>query len=180
MLDRTQAALIVVDIQDVLMPKNAEVVEEYLGKLVKLVHSAQALDVPVLVTEQNPKRLGGTNARVAEAFGDGPRIGKMAFGCFGEPAFCQALEEMGRRQLIVCGMETHVCVMQTVLTALEQGFEPFVVRDAVVSMHKPDFKAGLERMAQAGAALVTTQMAVFELLRAAGTPEFKKMLPLLK
>jgi nicotinamidase-related amidase len=104
----------------------------------------------------------------------------MEFGCLANENFRRALENSGRRQLLVCGMETHICVMQTVLAALEAGYEVFVVRDAVASMHETEHEAGLARMKQAGAVIVTTQMTLFELLRAAGTPAFRSMLPLLK
>lgn len=180
MLERSTTALIVVDIQDVLMPKEAAVTAAFKASACKLIHCAQCLELPIVVTEQNPEKLGGTNETVLETLGDGPRLSKMEFGCFANTGFCEALEATGCTQLLVTGMETHICVMQTILQGIELGHEMFVVRDAVASMHKADYKAGLYRMAQAGAQLVSAQMAIFELLRAAGTPEFRRMLPLLK
>lgn len=180
MLERDKSILLVIDIQDKLLPKDAAMAERFLAKAIKLIRSAQCLHVPILVSEQNPEKLGGTNARVSEALGDIRRTAKMEFGCMANAEFRDALAATGRRQLLATGMETHVCVMQTVLAALEAGYEVFVARDAVASMEKDEYQAGLERMSGAGAALVTVQMAVFEWLRAAGTPEFRSMLPLLK
>ena len=180
MLDRKKCALVVVDIQDVLMPKSEEVVEQYLSRLIKLIHAAQALDMPILVTEQYPERLGITTPRVIEALGDVPRLPKMEFGCLANDAFRQALKATEREQLLVVGMETHVCVLQTALQAVMDGYDVYIVRDAVVSSRKSEYQAALDRMRQEDICLVTTDMAIFELLREAGTPEFKKMLPLLK
>jgi nicotinamidase-related amidase len=180
MLRCEDALLLVIDIQDVLMPKRDGVAESFVAQCVKLIKCAKTLSIPRLVTEQNPDRLGGTTAAVAEALESAPRIDKMEFGCLANENFRRALENSGRRQLLVCGMETHICVMQTVLAALEAGYEVFVVRDAVASMHETEHEAGLARMKQAGAVIVTTQMTLFELLRAAGTPAFRSMLPLLK
>jgi len=124
--------------------------------------------------------LGQTNERVASELAGLEPIEKVSFGCFGEPAFVDALEAAGRRQLLVVGVETHVCVLQTVLAGMERGYEAFVARDGVGSRKPSDYEAGLARMAANGAQLVTVEMAMFEMLRAAGTPEFKKILPLIK
>lgn len=180
MLEKEESVLVVVDIQDILMPKSVEVVEEYLAKAEKLIRVALALDIPVLTTEQNPQRLGATNARILEALGDTPRIPKMEFGCMANKTFSNALEATGRNQLLLIGMETHVCVMQTAVQALDEGYEVFVVSDAVVSARKSDYKAGLRRMEQEEVLLVSTEMAIFEWLREAGTPEFKGALPFIK
>ena len=180
MLSKDNAVLVVVDIQDVLMPKSPEVVESYLRQASKLIRVARALGLPLLVTEQNPERLGGTNAAILDALGDTPLLPKLEFGCLANEAFLEALEDSGRRQLIIVGMEAHVCVLQTALDALDRGYEVFIVRDAVVSSRKSDYKAGLARMSQEGAVCVSTEMAIFEMLRKAGTPEFKQVLPLIK
>lgn len=180
MLLKDDVVLAVIDIQDVLMPKAPDVATGYLAQAAKLIRVMHALEIPVLVTEQNPERLGVTNSGIIEALGDVPRLPKMEFGCLANDAFRETLEETGRNQLVIVGMETHVCVMQTALEALELGHEVFIVRDAVVSARKSDYDAGLERMRQEGALLVSTEMVIFELLRKAGTPEFKKVLPLIK
>ncbi|WP_320178469.1 isochorismatase family protein [Roseovarius pacificus] len=180
MLNRAHAVLVVVDFQDKLMPKDPEVVTAFLDNAVKLIQTAKTLDIPILVTEQYPEKLGGSTARIDEALGGTPRLPKLEFSCFANDGFREALAATGRRQCIVMGMETHICVLQTTLGLKDGGFEPYVVRDAVVSAKKAEYKAGLARLVQEGVPLVTAQMTIFELLRAAGTPEFKKMLPLLK
>jgi nicotinamidase-related amidase len=180
LLDRNAAALLVIDIQDVLMPKDPAVSETFLANARKLIQCARGLEIPVIVTEQNPGRLGGTNADIANALGDFVPLGKMAFSCFADAAFREALGALGRSQLLIIGMETHICVLQTALQAVEAGYQPFVARDAVTSMLRAEYEAGLARLAPAGIPLVTAQMAIFEWLRAAGTAEFKKLLPWLK
>ncbi|MFP4501709.1 MAG: isochorismatase family protein [Candidatus Hydrogenedentota bacterium] len=180
MLTREQAALVVVDFQDKLMPKKEEVVDAFLERAVKLIRTAQTLDMPVLVTEQYPEKLGSSTERIAQALADTPRFAKFAFSAWGDPGFREALGATGRNQCLVMGMESHICVLQTALGLQEAGLSPYVVRDACVSMKKEEHKAGLARLMQEGVPLVTTQMAIFELLGAAGTPTFKSMLPLLK
>lgn len=180
MLNRDQAALVVIDVQDKLLPKRDGVADELIAKTVKLVQAAQGLNIPVLVTEQYPEKLGGTTEAVAEALGDTPRLGKMEFGCTANPAFRDSLEATGRKQLIITGVEAHICVAQTVFGAMDAGYQAFVVQDAIASLDEAEQEAGERRMERNGAEMVTTQMAIFELLGAAGTPEFKKLLPLLK
>lgn len=180
MLDRNDALLLVVDIQDKLMPREESVIGPFLRNGVKLIETARTLGIPVLITEQNPERLGGTNTQVAEALRGLPRIAKLEFSCVANGEFESALRQSNRSQCIVIGMETHICVMQTALGLKEAGLQPFIVQDACLSARKVEHQAGLARLAHEGVTLVTTQMAMFELLRAAGTPEFKQMLRLLK
>lgn len=180
MLVKDRAVLIVVDIQDVLMPKSPEVVSAYLDQSVKCIRACQTLGVPRLVTEQYPERLGISNPRIREALGDIPRLPKTEFGCLANAAFSRALVASGRDQLLLIGMETHVCVLQTALEALDRRYEVFLVRDAVVASRKAEHIAGMERMVQAGVIPVSAEMAIFEMLRQAGTPDFKALLPLIK
>ena len=180
MLERDKTALIVIDIQDILLPKDESVAKDFLDKTVKLIQCAHVLEIPVLATEQNPEKLGGTNSRVREALGGRAGLAKLEFSCWANAGFREAVKASGKTQMLVVGMETHICVMQTVLECLEAGYGVFVVRDALLSSRKEEYRAGLRRMESAGAEVVTTQMSLFELLRAAGTPAFRKMLPLLK
>lgn len=180
MLRKDDAALVVIDIQDKLMPKREGAADEVISKTLRLVKTAMCLGMPVLVSEQNPEKLGATTALLAEALHDTPRIGKMEFACTANPAFLDALKKSKRKQLLLTGVEAHICVLQTALGALAQGFEPFVVQDAVASLDEREQAAGLRRMERSGAEIVTTQMAIFELLGAAGTPEFRQLMPVLK
>jgi nicotinamidase-related amidase len=180
MLRASNAALVVIDIQDKLLPRREGAAAAVIAKTQKLVQAAKTLGIPVLVTEQNPGKIGPTAAPLAETLGETPRIGKMEFGCLNNPDFRAALEATRRRQLLLTGVEAHICVLQTALGAQEMGYTPFVVRDAVASLDPAEEEAGLRRMERHGTEIVTTQMAMFELLGAAGTPEFKQLLPILK
>ncbi len=180
MLDKTTSALLVVDIQDKLMPRNPERVDVFLKRVIKLIRCVRALHIPILVTEQNPGKLGGTTDVVAAVLEDVPRHAKMEFGCLDNASFKAALRGAGRQQLLVTGMEGHICVMQTVLRALEEGYETYVVTDGVLSRDDEECRAGLARMERAGAVLATSEMVIFELLKGAGTDDFRRLLPLLK
>lgn len=179
MLDRDACALVVIDYQEKLLPKihGAEAVAE---QAVKLIRFARELGLPILWTEQYPKGLGRTVAPITEELKGCTPIEKTAFGCLGDAAFSKFLEDTGRKQLLLTGIEAHVCVMQTGLAALEEGYEVYVPRDAVGSRSEKEYEAGLKRLEAAGAEVVTTEMAMFEALREAGTPEFKRVLPLIK
>lgn len=179
MLDRSTVALVVIDYQEKLLPKisGADAVAE---QAIKLIRFARELEIPILWTEQYPKGLGHTVEPVAAELNGITAIEKTAFGCLGDPGFAQALESTGRKQLLLTGIEAHICVMQTALLALENGYSVFIPRDAVGSRFEREYEAGLDRLERAGAELVTTEMAIFEMLREAGTPEFKKALPLIK
>lgn len=179
MLDRSKAALVVIDYQEKLLPKIHDA-HAVAGQGVKLIRFARELDIPVFWTEQYPKGLGHTVGPVADELQGVPCIEKTAFGCLNDPNFASALDASGKKQLLLTGIEAHICVMQTALQAIERGFEVFVPRDAVGSRSQTERDAGLERLERAGAEIVTTEMALFEILREAGTPEFKKALPFLK
>lgn len=179
MLDRDKSALVVIDFQDKLLPK-IQRHDQIVPKVVNLIRFARELAIPILWTEQYKKGLGPTTDAIASELNDVTPIEKMAFGCLGDPNFSTALASTGRKQLLVTGIEAHICVMQTVLSALERKFDVFVAVDAVGSCNDSDRDAGLARMDRAGAELVTSQMAMFEMLKEAGTPDFKKVLPLLK
>lgn len=180
MLHKEQALLTVIDVQDVLMPHDHEIVEAYLRQVNKLIQAAHILQFPILVTEQYPEKLGITTECVLKTLGDTPRLPKIEFGCLANAAFVAQLKNARRKQLLLVGMETHVCVLQTALEALEQGYEVYVVVDAVVSRRKSEYSIAMNRMRGAGVCCVSTEMALFELLRKSGTPEFKAMLPLVK
>ena len=180
-LRREGALLLVVDVQERLLPAmfEAERVARY-GVL--LARAARRLDIPVVVTEQYPEKLGPTVAPLREAMGEFMPIAKMLFSACTDETMrnLNALREGGRTSVLLCGLETHVCVTQTALDLREAGFTVFVPADAVSSRYESDKKAGLERMRGAGAILCSTEMAVFELLREAGTPDFKALLPFIK
>jgi nicotinamidase-related amidase len=179
-LERTKAAVLVVDIQARLTPAMPP---ETLARVVKytraLVGAAKELGMPVLATEQYPKGLGPLIPEVKDIL-PSPPLEKVHFSCGADPAFAAALEKTGRRQVIVCGMETHVCVFQTVRDLLSHGYEVHVCSDAVSSRTEEHRRTGLELCRQAGAIVTTAETAIFDLLHQAGTAEFKKVSPLVR
>jgi isochorismate hydrolase len=178
LLSADSSVLLVVDFQDKLLVK-IPVAESVLASAVKLIRFARELAIPILWAEQYPKGLGPTTASISTELAGTP-FTKTSFGCLGDAAFRQALADTRRKQLLVIGIETHVCVMQTVLAALEASHEVYVARDAVAAHHKSDHEAALARMERRGAELVTAEMAMFEVLRDSSAPEFKRVLHLFK
>jgi nicotinamidase-related amidase len=179
MMHADDVALIAIDLQEKLIPSISQS-ERVIDRTARLLRFARELNIPVLWTEQYPRGLGPTVASIAEALTGCTPMEKTVFGCMGHPPFQKALDRLGRRQLLLTGIEGHICVMQTALGALSEHYEVFVVRDAIGSSTEDELKAGVDRMEKAGATIVTTQMAMFELLGEAGTPEFKRVRPLLK
>jgi nicotinamidase-related amidase len=165
LLARDRAALVVVDVQEGFRPYAS--FADVADACAKLVAGARVLELPTLVSEQYPKGLGHTAPEVG--LEDETRIEKTVFSA----ARADGFDLAGRRQAIVCGIETHVCVSQTVHDLLDQGVEVHVPADAVASRHEIDYERGLERMERAGAIVTTVEAALFELLQRAGTPEFK-------
>lgn len=173
-LDRSKAAVLVVDIQErMVAAMDKEKLARLLNRTRALLEGAKALGLPAVVTEQYPKGLGPTVAEVASALPDGTRaIEKSEFSC-AVPAVVEKLS--GRPQVLVCGMEAHVCVFQTARDLLERGFVPYLCADALLSRTDEDRHWGLERARDLGAVVTTVEGALFDLLGCAGTPEFKRV-----
>jgi len=179
-LERDQAVLVVIDVQERLVPAMPKKVYRRLLKTVDmLVKGAKALGVPVVATEQYPKGLGHTVAELAGAC-EQKVVEKVSFGCCGEPTFMAEMKKLGRSQVIVAGMEAHVCVYQTVIGLLEAGYNVHLVSDAICSRNKEDYLAGVANARCAGAVVTTAETALFQLLQQAGTPEFKVVSGLVK
>lgn len=167
-LDRDRAALIVIDVQEA-FAKAVERFDEVAAQTAILVQGARALGLPVLVTEQYPRGLGDTVAPVRDALDGAPRIAKTVFSAVRAEGFDLA----GRDQALVCGVETHVCVNQTAHDLLAGGVEVHVAVDAVSSRTAANRELGLRKMEESGAILTSVETALFELLGAAGSDEFK-------
>jgi nicotinamidase-related amidase len=165
LLVRDRAALVVVDVQEGF--RSYDTFADVARACAKLLQGARLLEIPAIVTEQYPKGLGATAPEVG--LQDEPRIEKTVFSAVRADGFDLA----GRDQAIVCGIEAHVCVSQTVHDLLAEGIEVHVPADAVGSRHELDYQRGLERMQRAGAIVGTVEASLFELLERAGTPEFK-------
>ena len=180
-LEPDQCALIVVDIQEKLLPPIWEK-ERLVRNAQLLIRLAGILKMPALVTTQYMKGLGNTVPEIASLLPDTPSVDKLMFSCFGSDVFCSLLKRLPghRTTVLLCGMETHICVMQTALGALREGYLVHVASDAVSSRAELNWRIGLERMRAAGAILSSTEMIIYELLRSSGAPAFKELLPYLR
>lgn len=179
MLQREKAALVVVDIQERLMAAMDKREKLYRNSIV-MIEAAKVLGLPVVVTEQYPKGLGPTVQEIRGVLPSYSPIEKIAFGCCGEPRFVEHMKGLGRPQVILVGSETHVCVLQTCLGLLQEGYVVHTVRDAVCSRTKENYLTGLEIMREAGAVITSVEAALFQLLHKAGTEEFKTISRMIK
>ena len=180
-LEAENCALLVIDIQEKLFPPIYER-ERLVRNSQLLIRLARILDVPIIASTQYAKGLGKTVSDVASLLPNGDIVDKLQFSCFGSDVFCSLVKNLpgNRNTMLLCGMETHICVMQTALAALRNGYLVHVASDAVSSRSEWNWKVGLERMRAAGAIISSTEMMIYELLRASGTPAFKEILPHLK
>lgn len=179
MLSITHALLLVIDVQGKLVDLAWR--SEQLQKNIRtLLEGMKVLDVPVLATEQYPKGLGHTVPSIAALLGDEPVIEKNSFSCCGEFAFETRLTELHKTDIIVCGIETHVCVYQTTRDLLALGYNVHLVTDAVSSRSEENWKLGVSVCTALGAKATGTEMVLFELLRESGTEQFKAISKLVK
>lgn len=178
-LERGRAALVVVDVQEAFRPVVTEF-DRIAHNIGVLVQAARVLGVPVLVTEQYPKGLGKTVPEVAQHLDGVEPIEKLCFSAAESDEFADRLDASGRDQVLLCGIESHVCVNQTADDLLVRGRQVHVAQDAVSSRTDENRTLGLHKMEQAGAVLTSVETALFELLGAAGTPEFKEIQALVK
>jgi len=176
-----QCALIVIDIQEKLLPPIFQK-EQLVRNAQLLIRAAGILKIPALVTTQYSKGLGGTVPEIASLLPESQPIDKQLFSCFGSDVFCTLLKRLpgNRNTVLLCGMESHICVAQTALAALRDGYVVHVASDAVSSRTQWNWKIGLERMRAAGAVISSTEMMIYELMRSSGSPAFKELLPYLK
>lgn len=174
LMDARNAQLVLIDIQERLMPA-IDRSERVVAHALKLVEVARLLGVPIVATEQSPGKLGRTLAGIGDV---GRALPKTSFDACAEPTFLEAV--LGDRELVVAGCEAHVCVLQTVLTLLAHRRRVVVVQDAVGSRAAESREAALSRMAAHGAEIVTTEMVLFEWLRTADHPRFKAMSTLIR
>lgn len=176
-----ECALLIIDIQEKLLPPivNKDALVRNAQLLVRL---ANILKLPILISTQYSKGLGATIPEISSLLTLAHPIDKLEFSCFSNDQFCGSVKSLpgNRNTLLLCGMETHICVMQTALGALNRGFIVHVAADAVGSRTEANWNIGLKRMETAGALISSTETVIYELLRASGTPAFKEMLPYLK
>lgn len=177
LMSRGDTALLVVDVQEKLVPWIVDA-RRVVWNVRRLIDGASILGLPVQATEQYPQGIGPTLPELAQRLG--PIPSKLTFSCLGCPEIFLQWQERGLHRICVCGIEAHVCVQQTVLDLLSQGWRVYVVADATGSRRRIDHRIALHRMDAAGAVLTTTEAALFEWCREAGTPEFRRISQLIK
>jgi nicotinamidase-related amidase len=171
-LSRDEAVLVIVDIQERLaavMSDRKKVTDNCLH----LIEIAKLLRIPIALNEQYPRGLGPTVSEIRNALPVYEPVEKIAFSCCGQPAFLDRLSGPGRRKAILCGMETHVCVLQSCIDLVREGYAVHVVSDAMCSRTRENHRTGIEFMRDAGAVITCTETVLFQLLERAGTEEFR-------
>jgi len=179
MLTRDNTALVIIDVQE----KIANVMHDkgfLLDNLGRLIQGAQVLDIPILLTEQYPKGLGSTVSAIRNVLEDYDPIEKIAFSCCNDDHFMTALEKLDRKNLLIAGIETHVCVYQTVMPLLEQQYHIEIVSDAVSSRKLYNKELALNKLRDYGADITSVEMALFELQEIASGDRFKKISHIIK
>lgn len=178
-LNKETTGLLIIDIQqriNAVMKYRKRAVEN----VIKLIKGFQILNLPIFITEQYRKGLGPTEKPILDILGSPAIVEKIHFSCCAAPELMEQIRQMKIQQIVICGIETHVCVLQTALDFLAEGFQVHLVLDAVSSRRKLDHATAIDRMMQAGVIPATIESALFELLVQAGTPEFRQISQLIK
>lgn len=178
-LKRDYTALLLIDIQEKIL-KVIHSHEQVVKNSIKLIKGFKVLNIPIFYTEQYPKGLGSTTEPILKELEGLSPIQKMSFSCFGAGNLFQRLKDNSVSQLVVAGIESHVCIQQTVLDLLANGFQVNVAADSVSSRNELDYKISLERMRHHGAEITTAEAILFELLELSGTEEFKAISKIVK
>lgn len=179
MISVDNSVLLIIDVQEKLervMYRREELVDN----LTKLVKGIQVLEVPIIVTEQYPKGLGATIPEIAQLIPDIEPLAKVNFNCYDDENFVEKLESTERKQVIISGMESHICVYQTTRELIDHKYEVYVVTDTVSSRTPENREIGLNMMKQMGAILTSTEAVLFELLKVASGDKFKAISQIVK
>jgi nicotinamidase-related amidase len=182
LLSAHHAQLLIIDMQEKLLPAMDEP-DLTLANCARLAQAANRLGAPLTVSEQYPKGIGASVEPLRTHISGACVLEKMSFSCMGDSAIAARLMELkaaGRRQILICGIEAHVCVLQSAIAAKAAGFDVFVAADATSSRASASKALALSRMSHAGVQIVSTEMAIFEWLAVAGTADFKALMPLVK
>lgn len=172
LLNKDQSLVLLIDVQQKLIPFLAEK-EHFLKQCQWMLKLAHKMAVPIVVSEQYPQGLGNTLEQFQPFYAVEDVISKRCFSCLGAPAYLERLQEYNQNQMVLIGIETHVCVLQTALDLIAKGYQVFVVVNAVASRELIDKKYALKRIQQAGGVLITTEMVLFEWLRTSADVQFK-------
>jgi nicotinamidase-related amidase len=179
LLSAERSLLLVIDVQERLAAAEHGI-EAVVTNIRTLLTAASEMGVPVLASEQYPRGLGLTIPEVSSLLPSGCVVEKVHFSCLAEPGFLDRLDGLGRDQVVIVGIEAHVCVLQTALDLAARGRPCFVVRDASTSRNPANAALGFERMRANGCEIVSTEMVLFEWLHRAATPAFKALSPLIR
>ncbi len=174
-----ETLLLVVDIQKVMFDLCVD--KDRVKKNIEaLIDLAKTLEFPVIFTEHNAEKLGGFDFSLIQKSPDSPVMNKTEFSCIGNADIRETIAKTGKKAIILTGIESHVCIFQTGAQAIQEGYAVHVVKDAVSARTAFNMNIGINRLEQAGAVISSTEMLIFEMLVKAGTPDFKKMLPIIK
>jgi nicotinamidase-related amidase len=179
LVDRARAQLLIVDVQERLLPAMTAP-DAVVAGCTRLMKAAGIMGLPLTVSEQYPKGLGPTVDAVRAELDDGAVMDKVHFACTADPAIMTRIAGAGRQQVVIAGIEAHVCVLQTAIGLKERGFAPFVVLDASSSRRPESVATARDRLLANGVEVVTGEMVLFECMHQAGTPEFKELSQLVK
>lgn len=178
MLDIENSVIVIIDIQEKLV--NAVGEFSPVGNATKLAKAASILNIPVIVTEQYPQGLGATVSDVKKNLEKCITLEKTSFSALRTPSFAEELSKTAKKQVVICGIEAHICVYQTICDLLEQDYEVYFVKDASASRNKHEFKTGVDLIKQNGAKVTCTEVVLFEWLKTSKHPNFKEIQALIK
>ncbi len=178
-LRKENTALVIVDVQEKLLPY-VQKKDEVVANIQMLIKFAHIMHIPVILTEHYPKGLGVTVPEIKEVLEKYEPKEKVIFSCYGSLDFTEKLKELGIKRFMIAGIESHICVQQTTLDAMNAGYEVHVISDAISSRTKHNYKIGIKKMKHFGAIISSTEMAMYEIMERADTPEFKEVLKLVK
>ncbi len=178
-INRENTIGLVIDMQEKLIPAIAYK-EDLQNNSLKLIAGLKLFKIPIVVTQQNTEGLGPTITEINEAIGNFSYIEKNTFSCYREPAFIRVLNRIGKRNVVMMGVEAHICILQTTLDLIYNNFNPVIVEDCIGASNENDKKVAIWRMRDVGSVITTSESMLFELCREAGTDEFKELLNLLK
>ena len=179
MLAADNSVLLIIDVQEKLF-RNIHQKEQLMDNLQRLIKGIKVLEIPVLVTEQYPQGLGSTIPEIAQLLPDCRPLPKVCFSCCGDVAFLQAFKKLNRKQVLIAGIESHVCVYQTAADLIAAGYEVYAVSDTISSRTEQNRDIGLKMMTQLGAKITSTEAALFELLKVAKGDKFKAISEIVK
>jgi nicotinamidase-related amidase len=179
LLSKEKTILVLVDIQEKLLNVMWKR-EELVFNVSKLIRAFKIMELPLLLTEQYPQGMGKTDKRISELLNGIQPVEKICFSCMGKDEFNERMKSSGKNQVVLCGIEAHICVLQTALDLLHQGYFVYVPYDGTSSRKESDYRNALDRMQKEGVVIGSVESAIFELLKSADSPAFRKILKIVK